>query len=206
MKRKILLTLFILSVICFLVFFSLHYKLAASILKTFPLIILLLMIRLKNVYNKLIFSGFIFSLAGDIFLSQSIKMFLPGLGCFFISQIFYILAFVKKCKLPAYVWAVLSYLYGTVVFVLLSSYTGKLTIPVLIYIVVIATMLWRSAAGYKISIAFRYAFYGAVFFVVSDTIIGIEQFIQPKFNTSYLSILTYWAAQFLIYRSTVEKK
>ncbi len=206
MKKKFLITTFLTAIVAYVFALAFELSFTASIIKTVPLISLILLVDLKCLYNKIIFAGFLLSLVGDIFLSQAVDLFIPGLAFFLVAQIFFIFAFYTQTKLPALVSAALSFAYGAGVFFFLKPYTGDMAIPVGVYAFVISAMLWRAAAQYDKQGFAKYAFYGALFFCVSDTLLALNKFYSPMPCLDYGVILTYWVAQFLIYLSTNRKE
>ena len=79
-------------------------------------------------------------------------------------------------------------------------------LPVLVYIIVITTMLWRAFVQRKNNKYCRFAFYGALFFTFSDTLIAVYRFYNHFSYDRELTILTYWIAQYLIFQSTTYRK
>ena len=94
--------------------------------------------------------------------------------------------------------------YGAVVFLFFKSSLGEMMLPVGIYILVITTMLWRSFVQRNSTEMAKWAFIGAIFFTISDTMIATYRFYEPFFLDRFFTIVTYWTAQFLIYLSTLE--
>jgi alkenylglycerophosphocholine/alkenylglycerophosphoethanolamine hydrolase len=129
-----------------------------------------------------------------------------GLGVFLIAHLFYIGFFASRGRglkplrvLPFVVW-------GAVVFVLVQGKLGPLTIPVLVYILVIVAMMWRAFCltdGYGRTISFaQTAGWGALLFGVSDTLIALNKFWMPIPGAAYAIIVTYWVGQYGIARAS----
>ena len=75
---------------------------------------------------------------------------------------------------------------------------GPLTVPVVVYAVVISTMLFFALKGsyqWK-SIPYHFVLIGAVFFISSDSILAFNKFYQPIPYASFLIMITYLAAQY----------
>ncbi len=176
-----------------------------TISKPIPVIVLILSIKQRNKYSKLITLALILSLIGDILLAKMIDKFLFGLISFLLAHVVYIFAFLKKSKRLALAESIPFYAYGVILFFFLHNHLGTMKIPVLAYIVVITTMLWRSFVQRKSGKLAKYAFYGALFFTISDTLIAIYRFYEPFNFDREATILTYWAAQYLIFLSTTRK-
>ncbi|MCF6241618.1 MAG: lysoplasmalogenase [Bacteroidales bacterium] len=180
--------------------------LVQTISKPVPVIVLILSVKRNTAYNQLITIGFILSLIGDVLLAKMVDKFLLGLVSFLFAHAVYILAFLKKSKRLAFIESVPFYAYGAILFFFLQSHLGKMSTPVLAYIIVITTMLWRSFVQRKSGKIAKYAFYGALFFTLSDTLIAIYRFYQAFDFDREATILTYWTAQYLIFLSTSSKK
>jgi len=151
-------------------------------------------------YRNLIIVGLVFSMAGDVFLMLPSDRFVAGLIAFLIAHLFYIVAFVSKINILIG-WPLISLItYGIVVYLGLSSYLGKMKVPVVIYIVVILVMAWFAwewwaQAGTNTSLL---AFSGALLFVISDTILAVNRF-RRKFKLArVLNLSTYFTAQLFI--------
>ncbi len=204
--KKILYLLYLLSAIVFVVAFYSENNLLITISKPIPVILLIILVPKTSKYNWLITIGLVFSLAGDVLLMKTVSLFSYGLIAFLIAHLFYIAAFVRKSKKPAFLVSLPFFAYGAVVFLFLRSSLGDMVVPVRVYILVIITMLWRSFVQRNSSNVAKWAFIGAIFFTVSDTMIATYRFYEPFFLDRFFTITTYWTAQFLIYLSTLQKK
>lgn len=153
--------------------------------------------------------GFVFSLAGDIFLMLPNRQFVAGLVSFLLAHVAYITGF--NTPLPQFQWsipavAVLIALVARQIYVQLSpGFTGensRLRIPVIAYIFVISLMLFSALITLtRIDWIFEAALLaslGAVLFYVSDTIIAWEKFIRPVQHGRLLTMVTYHLAQLFI--------
>ena len=174
--------------------------------KPIPVIVLIVSVSRTNIYNKLIIVGLILSLIGDIMLSKAVDQFLFGLVSFLTAHIVYIFAFLKKSKRLALVESIPFYAYGSILFFFLQPHLGTMRIPVLFYVIVITTMLWRSYIQRNNNKLAKFAFFGAVFFTVSDSMIAIYRFYEAFPFDRELTIATYWIAQYLIFTSTTSSK
>jgi len=177
-----------------------------SISKTVPLIVLIVSVNRKSKYNNLITIGLILSLIGDIMLTKVVDQFLFGLISFLLGHVVYIFAFLNKSKRSALLESIPFYAYGALLFFLLKSDLGDMMVPVLVYILVITTMLWRSFVQRKSTGVANLAFIGALFFTISDTMIATYRFHDHFRFDRELTIITYWIAQYLIYLSTTKGK
>ncbi len=176
-------------------------------LLTKPWPVLLLAIALypwRTKYQKTIAIAFIFSAAGDLALQLPGDKFVLGLSLFLIAHIFYIYAFVLRSRRLAAGALILSLLLGTGIFLVIGKNLGQMLIPVVVYMVVILLMLWRSYAQVDTGKYAKFAFWGALLFVLSDTVIAINRFCCQLQLALALIMLLYWSAQGLIFISARE--
>lgn len=128
-----------------------------------------------------------------------------GLGAFLIAHLCYIGFFVSWNRrlnplrlLPFVAW-------GVAVLLLVRPGLGDLTIPVIVYMLVIVVMMWRAFSltdghGRSVSLA-QTAGWGALLFGLSDSLIALDKFWHPIPGAPYAIILTYWLGQVGIARS-----
>jgi uncharacterized membrane protein YhhN len=182
-----------------------HYITKPSIL----IALLLFFWTQSSIINKsiriLTLIALVFSLLGDVllmFVDLSPNYFMMGLIAFLIAHVFYILVFLKhrdKSKQPLW-FGLLLIVYGIGMFYGLKDGLGEMLIPVLIYMLVILTMaitaFWRNNSVGKWS--YVLVFFGALFFMMSDSLLAINKFhtTLPLSNVSIM--LTYALAQFFI--------
>jgi uncharacterized membrane protein YhhN len=162
-------------------------------------------------FAKLIQAALFFSWAGDVvllFTGKSEKFFIGGLIFFLVAHIFYIMAFYKVYSDKKVTMSVIKkivicacfVLYMLYIFNILIASLGSMLIPVLIYTMVITVMgifAGLNAANYK-SGMFATIFAGAVLFIVSDTELAFEKFVQPISHKGFTIMVTYIFAQYLI--------
>ncbi len=186
-----------------LYFVALYFKIPLLELSAKPVPVLLLIVISKPVtrYNRSLLTGFIFSLLGDVFLTHYIDFFLPGLVSFLLAHIFYIRAFFLKSRDPGLKESLVFFSWGAVIFLFLRPHLGEMIIPVFFYMLVIVTMVWRSFLQRRVSAASGYAFYGALLFFLSDTLLACNLFYYNFTGADISVMLTYWSAQLLIYKS-----
>jgi uncharacterized membrane protein YhhN len=156
-------------------------------------------------YTRAIIAGFIFSLFGDILLMLPQDLFSFGLVSFLIAQIIYTYAFLMGRKVKFNSLSILPFgIFGLLIFIYLAPGLGEMTIPVIVYMVVILMMGWQAWEQwdtYRERWA-RMAFIGAVFFILSDTFLAIDKFKTPFDAATALTLTTYTLAQYLIAMST----
>ncbi|NPA67386.1 MAG: lysoplasmalogenase [Chlorobi bacterium] len=215
--KKIITVLYILFALIFCFALYTDNIILQAVTKPVPVILLMVFINVdSNIfsvseygsrYGIYIFSGFIFSLAGDIFLLKTVNNFLLGLASFLVAHIFYIAAFrirSKKNSLPALVFFYT--LASVLVFMFYPFLPPDLLIPVIIYIYVIITMVYRSRQQKSFSKNSVFAFAGAVLFAVSDFNIAVTEFVTGYKHSETVIIILYWTAQYLIALSVFPEK
>ena len=140
------------------------------------------------------------SIAGDAFLAWS-GFFIQGLASFLTAHVLYSILFIKS-GLRAWnvTAAVLLVLFGAIMATWLiksGGVAGGLVAPVMLYLTVILTMAMIAAARYKAepTLENRTVLFGALFFVVSDSLLAINKFIMPLPYSGVLVLGTYYSAQ-----------
>lgn len=176
-----------------------------------PLIILLLIFWLKAEvpFSKipvLMLAGLIFSWLGDILLMFDKAYpvcFILGLLSFLITHILYSIWFIRQRKQhPApplnikYLFLVFGYAILLVSF--LYPHLGSLKFPVFFYALVISIMLLTTLSFPHYSQAKPYFVTGALWFIISDSLLAINKFMIDLPFASTLIRFTYAMAQFLI--------
>lgn len=153
-----------------------------------------------KISNLLLF-GLVASWFGDIaLLFDGMIYFIIGLGSFLIGHLFFSFQFrklpqFKKSNKEKLVIALVLFLIATIYLVFIRPFAAELFIPVLLYVITIAFMVYNAfvqKSSHLITI-------GAVFFLVSDSILGMKVFNAFNFPLSEIVIMaTYGMAQFLI--------
>ncbi|MCP1467504.1 lysoplasmalogenase [Pseudomonas sp. S3E17] len=150
-------------------------------------------------YRRWISLGLIFSLVGDVLLAWPGDLFIFGLGAFLFAHLAYLKAYCSDCRRLALLPLALALGVGAILLgILISHGLGELQVPVVIYALVISAMLWRALARVGSDVPKRSALLaaaGAVSFVFSDTLIGINRFVLSFDAAPYLLIVTYWLGQ-----------
>jgi|GEM_PF-290528 len=156
--------------------------------------------------GKLILIALVFSLFGDSFLAlPGSGYFVPGLGSFLIAQLIYAYAFSLGSK-PQWLYSLPFLLFGLTFFYFLSSHLGNLLVPVSVYISAICLMGWRAASRDANRKIYQLALFGALVFMLSDSIIAYSMFLNRELNRTIASLLimiTYYLAQVMIFQATV---
>ena len=176
-----------------------------------PLILLSLIIYylsqckpLDRLTNSFMTLALIFSLGGDIllmFVDANANMFIMGLVSFLIAHIMYIVVFSKKRgRLNPLSLILLLSAYTIGILFLLFDGLGDLLIPVIVYMMVILSMVvFAYMRKDKVAnVSYYLVLIGAIFFVLSDSILAINKFYEPLVYSHFLIMSTYATAQFLI--------
>lgn len=157
--------------------------------------------RQRGNYGKVLIAGLVCSMAGDIFLMLPANYFVAGLISFLIAHIFYIVAFTQGRAFRGSVWWIASFvIYGIFIFWLLEPYLGHLLWPVVVYIGVILIMGWQAAERWNHlrDTGALLALVGAIFFIVSDSVLAYNKFRASIEFGRALNLSTYFLAQWLI--------
>lgn len=150
-----------------------------------------------------------FSWLGDIFLMPDDPKglyFIIGLICFLTTHIFYIIYFLRIRSAAVSLLKKQSLLvllvpaYGIALVWILFPHLGKMVLPVMVYASVICTMLLCSLHVYnKVNKPANDMFvFGALMFVLSDSLLAINKFLEPMPYAGISIMLTYCAAQYFI--------
>ncbi|WP_218583784.1 lysoplasmalogenase [Pseudomonas akapageensis] len=160
--------------------------------KPLPVLALLGWLRSAAVgpYRRWVVIGLLFSLLGDMLLAWPADLFVFGLGAFLFAHLAYLKAYLSDTRRLAPLALILAATTGAVLLGVLASHgLGELLIPVCVYALAISAMLWRALACGGLAAA------GALAFVFSDSLIGIDRFVMPFEAAPYLIILSYWLGQ-----------
>ncbi|MCK0189079.1 lysoplasmalogenase [Arenibacter sp. F20364] len=154
-----------------------------------------------------------FSLMGDILLLYdylSTMYFMLGLIAFLIAHISYSVVFLMQgkpiVKKELIIVSGLFLAYGTSLFILLMDNLGTLKIPVIIYILGILAMAITaySRKDHVGPTSFKLVFIGAMFFILSDSILAVNKFLIEVPGAHVLVMGTYASAQYLIVSGLLE--
>lgn len=188
-----------------------------------PLLLILLMVwyiassRNKNQpLSIMLLAALIFSWGGDVLLMGTGDLyFMLGLGSFLLAHVFYIFTFRQFRNedetnalqgLQRIRFAFPIVLFGTGLVIILYPNLGGLTVPVLIYAGVLTVMVLNALFrfGQTNASSFAYVFGGAILFMVSDSILAINRFLEPIEGAGIWIMLTYIAAQFFIVKGLLK--
>mgnify|MGYP005996690903 CR=1 FL=1 len=179
----------------------------------------LLMVTLVLVYlvsvkrpNFWYVSALFFSFWGDVFLLFKDEFFLFGLASFLLAHILFIkisAGFLKKISMQKVVLISLPFvLYLLGLLYIIEENLGEMLIPVLFYGVTISCFGIVTLLNYiqEKTTENMWLFLGAFIFIISDSLIAINKFHEPKVIYSISIMLTYTVAQYLICKAVIVKE
>ena len=175
----------------------------SGLIKTAPVWILAVIAwrEALKAYRLFLSLALVFSVVGDFALAAPVQWtFAVGMAAFLIGHLFYLLVFSVNLRK----WSQLDFsrqtiivligLYAVVMGAIVLPKTGALMPAIAVYFIVLSLM---AAASFASNIP-RWTRIGALLFVLSDTLIGIDKFLAP-IEFRHLSVMsTYYAAQVLI--------
>ena len=190
----------------------------AWFLKPFLLPFLIVAVYLHESFasKQILIIALSFSWIGDIillFADKGESYFIGGLIAFLLSHIFYIILFnkqlkiyIKKSKIVYWISITLIITYLIGLMVVLMPNLGDLLLPVFIYAMTISIMLLFALKGFLNwqKPANIYILIGAIIFVASDSILAFDKFYTTIQYSSFLIMITYLAAQYLIVRGILK--
>lgn len=164
-------------------------------------------VKVRNYY---FLGALIFCWVGDVLLIfQGDLFFIGGLGAFLTGHLLYIFCY-RQLRYANSNSGLLStqkmrfslpiILAGTGLVTILFPYLGEMKIPVMIYALVITVMAMQALFryGFTTSKSFTLIFTGALFFMLSDSLLAINKFMKPLPLASLAIMTTYILAQYLI--------
>ena len=173
-----------------------------------PLILVSLMIYYSSSVqekSQLFLAALFFSFLGDIFLLfESEINFILGLVSFLLAHIMFIVLVVRMLKKPSSKNGLIAFIPFVITFsgllFLLKDSLGEMMIPVIIYGAVISIFGTVSLLNYLTSKTKESMFLliGAVFFVLSDSVLAINKFYDSMAFYPLIVIVTYILAQYFI--------
>ncbi len=156
--------------------------------------------------KPLFLAGLVFACIGDIFLMFD-DYFLHGLGAFLVMQILYISVFSREIRRPGPLFpvlpkalvliAALGLILATVMPHLLDD-ALKIAVPLYAFTITVMTFAASLRNSDVSSFSFRLVAAGAVFFMISDTLIALNAFVGPVEHHHFWIMSTYMIAQFSI--------
>lgn len=172
-------------------------------------------------FHKFLLAGFIFSMFGDTLLMfvenepRRPEFFLYGLGSFLITHICYLLAFLKFPsskkgliqRQPLWILPFILLFLGNI-YTLWFGIPAIMKVPVVVYSLAIVLMAIGALnlKGKAENTVFKWIFIGAILFVISDSLIGLNKFRSDDFQIPLVRILImsfYLSGQFCLAKGGV---
>lgn len=157
-----------------------------------------------------IFGAFLFSIAGDWFLSNrngETSRFIMGIALFFLAHVGYLTFALMNGRLNRLLTLIILAAYLGFYFFMLSLGIEDKTLKVaaLCYLLISCFSL-GAALGMKGNSAFRWLYvFGIVLVLFSDTIIALREFVKYK-DLDFLILPTYYLAQISVTASLMVRK
>lgn len=178
---------------------------------TKPLLMIQLMLfvhdNLLSPLKKKLIITLLYAFLGDVFLMFSPPIFFPlGLGAFLVMQILYILLFMKELtfqKVSFFDFIVLA-LVGVYITLFLDilwlGVGSELKLPVVIYAIALGSMAFFAYLRrlYTKGLSYWMVLLGAIFFVISDSLLAYNKFVETVTGNSFYVMGTYILAQLLL--------
>ncbi|MFZ6012762.1 MAG: lysoplasmalogenase [Bacteroidota bacterium] len=158
--------------------------------------------------SRALLGAIFFSFCGDVLLLED-NLFIPGLVAFLISHVLYIFTYrlhrheevnsplqgIHRVRMAFPI-----ILAGSGLVVVLYPVLGDLKIPVMVYATVISVMAIQAQfrMGRTSTASFWLVLSGAVLFMISDSLLAVNKFLQPINQGGFWVMLTYILAQYLI--------
>lgn len=182
-----------------------HYLAKPAIVTSLIFLFVKTSTHISKPIKFLTIAALIFSLLGDILLmlvSDWEHFFTFGLISFLLAHIMYILVFLKHRNktLKPIAFIILLIMFAAFLFFILYNGLGDMMIPVIIYMLVILTMATAAylRKGSVNELSYKLIFFGAILFMISDSLLAINKFYMPLLLADISIMITYALAQFLI--------
>jgi uncharacterized membrane protein YhhN len=169
----------------------------------------------SNRLHKFMFAGLFFSWAGDVLLEipgGGEIMFMAGLGGFLLSLLMYAIVFLatpgKNDFFHRRFWLLIPVLlYGIAMGLYLYDHLGEMRLPVIVYEAVMISMLAGAVSriGKVNRTSYMMVLTGAILFIISDSVLAVNKFVQPVSLSTLIIMGTYIAAQWLITIGYIEQ-
>jgi len=139
---------------------------------------------------------------GDVFLLFSGKeFFLLGLVSFLVMQVIYSILFFRdmqsnniKMILSIFLLGLFSIGFNNY----LWPFTSEIRIPVIVYSIAIAVMAFAGINRDQQLAGYKQIFIGVILFVISDTVLAVNNFADGFWKGGFIVMLTYILAQYFI--------
>ncbi|MCB9762443.1 MAG: lysoplasmalogenase [Alphaproteobacteria bacterium] len=146
-------------------------------------------------YGALVGAGLVMGALGDLLLALD-GLFVPGLASFLVAHVLYAAAFTLDVRALRPTRALPFAVFGGLMLATLWGGLGEMAAPVSLYTAAICAMLWRAAARVQGRDWRRWAgLVGAASFALSDSMIAVNLFHTPLYETGEAVMATYWLGQ-----------
>jgi uncharacterized membrane protein YhhN len=178
-----------------------------GVLLTKPLILLSIIIfyflqtRHKSDWqDKVMLVAFAFSMIGDSFLLfEGETHFMLGLGSFLVTHLCYICVFFSQKGQANLFTRILLPIFGITIFLFIQNQLATaIKFPFIAYMLAIITMSILASERKTNPESYRLVLIGAVLFMISDSLLAINQFSKPLPYSTILVMGTYVLAQYFI--------
>jgi uncharacterized membrane protein YhhN len=156
--------------------------------------------------RRWLLAGLVLSLGGDIALLWPQQGFLPGLVSFLLAHLAYLRAFTRDTRFAArpLAFALYAAAAGALLALLWPGVPAPLRVPVIVYVVALASMAAQALARAwqhrrePAARGTRIAAIGGALFVASDALIALDRFHTPIPHVLVAILALYWLAQWCI--------
>jgi uncharacterized membrane protein YhhN len=160
----------------------------------------------KDAYSFWITLGLVFSLVGDVALMWSRQYFEEGLAAFLLTHIAYLMAYSRDARFPPRFRLWLVYLaFAALLYQFISrDLSSGLKISVALYAFFLLSMGAQAMNRFLIlrTASARWAAIGAIFFILSDSLLSIDRYRMPIPLAPVFILVPYYLGQWLIAAST----
>jgi uncharacterized membrane protein YhhN len=155
-------------------------------------------VAVSGTRGKLLFVALLFCAAADVALELAGgKYFVAGLGLFLVAHIFFIITFSRDfrfqtSKIPI---IVLFIVYSGMMAFIMTPALKEMAIPVYVYMTALTLVgIFAALRAAKND----YTLYGAIAFIVSDSVLAVNKFMMPVAGANFIIMITYYLSLFLI--------
>jgi uncharacterized membrane protein YhhN len=213
MKTRILSIIYFVTGVLFIISHYCHISNLAFLSKVLiiPPLMVIFILNLRpdsNRLHKFMFAGLFFSWIGDVLLEipgGGELMFMAGLGGFLLSLLMYTFVFfATKGKNEVFhnrfYLLIPVLLYGIAMGLYLYDHLGEMRLPVIVYETAMISMLAGAVSriGKVNRTSYIMVLTGAILFIISDSVLAVNKFVQPISLSTLIIMGTYIASQWLI--------
>jgi uncharacterized membrane protein YhhN len=143
----------------------------------------------------LILAALVFCGIGDISLERG--LFTLGLSAFLVGHLFYLSVFCRRLELTLFkgVALIALLMYAGTLINYLTPHLGDMRVPVIVYMSVIFAMTGAAICGRDNHPLLAL---GAALFVISDSLIATNRFVEPLPGVRYWIMALYYSAQYFL--------